>query len=114
MVLLEFSMSPLNKGDSVSEYVARSLRIIAASGLDYRLHAMGTIIEGEIEQVLAVLKDCLEAMAEDCDRVTCTAKLDYRKGYQGRLESKVSSVLTKVDVPLKTVDSDAGPDQKAP
>ena len=114
MVLLEFSMSPLNKGDSVSEYVARSLKIIAASGLDYRLHAMGTIIEGEIEQVLAVLQKCLEAMAEDCDRVTCTAKLDYRKGYQGRLESKVSSVLTKVDVPLKTIDSDAGPDQKAP
>ena len=105
MVLLEFSMSPLNKGDSVSEYVARSLKIIAASGLDYRLHAMGTIIEGEIDQVLAVMKKCLEAMAEDCDRVTCTAKLDYRRGYQGRLDAKVSSVLEKVDVPLKTVQS---------
>lgn len=103
MVLLEFSMSPLNKGDSVSEYVARSLKIIAASGLDYRLHAMGTIIEGEISEVLAVLQKCLEAMAADCDRVTCTAKLDYRKGYQGRLDSKVKSVLEKVDVPLKTL-----------
>ncbi|PQO42139.1 MTH1187 family thiamine-binding protein [Blastopirellula marina] len=103
MVLLEFSMSPLNKGDSVSQYVARSLKIIAASGLDYRLHAMGTIIEGEIEEVLAVMQKCLEAMAEDCDRVTCTAKLDYRKGYAGRLESKVESVLSKVDVPLKTL-----------
>ena len=103
MVLLEFSMSPLNKGDSVSEYVARSLKIIAASGLDYRLHAMGTIIEGEIDQVLAVMQKCLEAMAEDCDRVTCTAKLDYRRGYQGRLDTKVSSVLEKVDTPLKTV-----------
>lgn len=104
MVLLEFSMSPLSKGDSVSEYVARSLKIIAASGLDYRLHAMGTIIEGEIDQVLSVMQKCLEAMAEDCDRVTCTAKLDYRKGYQGRLDSKVSSVLSKVDAPLKTID----------
>lgn len=103
MVLLEFSMSPLNKGDSVSEYVARSLKIIAASGLDYRLHAMGTIIEGEVSEVLAVLQKCLEAMAEDCDRVTCTAKLDYRKGYQGRLDSKVNSVIEKVDVPLKTL-----------
>lgn len=103
MVLLEFSMSPLNKGDSVSEYVARSLKIIAASGLDYRLHAMGTIIEGEVSEVLAVLQKCLEAMAEDCDRVTCTAKLDYRKGYQDRLDSKVKSVIEKVDVPLKTL-----------
>lgn len=103
MVLLEFSMSPLNKGDSVSEYVARSLKIIAASGLDYRLHAMGTIIEGEIDQVLAVLRQCLEAMSEDCDRVTCTAKLDYRRGYEGRLDSKVNSVLEKVDMSLKTI-----------
>ncbi|QDU76572.1 hypothetical protein Pan97_36240 [Bremerella volcania] len=89
----------------MSEYVARSLKIIAASGLDYRLHAMGTIIEGEIDQVLAVMQKCLEAMAQDCDRVTCTAKLDYRRGYQGRLDSKVNSVLEKVDVSLKTIQS---------
>ena len=49
MVLLEFSMSPLGKGDSVSDYVARSLQIIDESGLAYELHAMGTIIEGEVE-----------------------------------------------------------------
>lgn len=105
-------MSPLQKGDSVSEYVARSLKIIAASGLDYRLHAMGTIIEGEIDQVLAVLQQCLEAMATDCDRVTCTAKLDYRKGYQGRLATKVDSVLQKVDVPLKTIEGDQPSSEK--
>lgn len=94
----------------MSEYVARSLKIIAASGLDYRLHAMGTIIEGEIDQVLAVLQKCLEAMSEDCDRVTCTAKLDYRRGYQGRLDTKVSSVLEKVDVPLKTIQASSKPE----
>ncbi|MEX1040862.1 MAG: MTH1187 family thiamine-binding protein [Pirellulaceae bacterium] len=104
MVLLEFSVSPLGKGDSVSPYVARSLKIIAASGLDYRLHAMGTIIEGELDQVLKVLADCMAAMAEDCDRVTCTAKLDYRAGHSGRLQTKVQSVLEKVDGPLKTID----------
>lgn len=92
MVLLEFSMSPLNQGESVSQYVARSLAIIDRSGLDYQLHAMGTIVEGEIDQVLGVLKQCLEAMSEDCDRITCTAKLDYRRGHAGRLKSKVESV----------------------
>lgn len=96
MVLLEFSMTPLGKGESVSPYVARSLEIIDRSGLDYRLHAMGTIVEGEIEQVLDVMKQCLEAMAKDCDRVTCTAKLDYRAGHSGRLESKVKSVEEKL------------------
>lgn len=104
MVLLEFSMSPLEKGASVGEYVARSLQIIDESGLDYRLHAMGTIIEGEIDDVLDVLKRCLEAMAADCDRVTCTAKLDYRRGHAGRLNTKVASVEEKLGRALKKVD----------
>ena len=72
MVLLEFSMFPIDQGESVSPYVARSLDIIDRSGLDYRLHSMGTVIEGEIDQVLAVVKQCFEAMAADCDRVSCT------------------------------------------
>ncbi len=102
MVLLEFSIAPLEKGDSVSQYVARSLEIIAASGLDYRLHAMGTIVEGELDQVLEVLHDCMQAMSRDCERITCTAKMDYRRGYSGRLESKVTSVEAKLNQDLKT------------
>jgi uncharacterized protein (TIGR00106 family) len=104
MVLLEFSMAPLEKGDSVGEYVARSLKIIDDSGLDYRLHAMGTIIEGEIDEVLGVLKQCLDAMAADCDRITCTAKLDYRRGHSGRLKTKVSSVEDKLGRKLNKVE----------
>ncbi len=101
MVLLEFSMSPLAEGESVGNYVARSLQIIDESGLPYELHAMGTIIEGEVEEVFDVMRRCLDAMAADCDRITCTAKLDYRKGYSGRLESKVKSVEEKLGRPLK-------------
>jgi uncharacterized protein (TIGR00106 family) len=103
MVLLEFSISPLEKGASVSSYVARSLAIIDASGLDYRLHAMGTIVEGELVQVLDVLQKCMEAMATDCDRITCTAKMDYRRGYSGRLATKVESVVDKLGKDLKTL-----------
>ena len=102
MVLLEFSMTPLSRGESVSPYVARCLDIIDRSGLDYRLNAMGTIVEGEIDQVLAVLKECFEAMRADCDRITCTAKLDYRKGPAGRLESKVESVQRQLGRQLRT------------
>lgn len=103
MVLLEFSISPLEKGASVSQYVARSLEIIERSGLDYRLHAMGTIVEGELDQVLDLLRRCIDAMSADCDRITCSAKLDYRKGYSGRLESKVASVEQKLGRSLKKV-----------
>jgi len=105
MVLLEFSMAPLNKGESVGPYVARSLEIIEASGLDYRLHAMGTIVEGDIDDVLAVMKKCLEAMAVDCDRITCAAKLDYRKDAVGRLDSKVASVEQQLGRSLKKLES---------
>ena len=104
MVLLEFSMAPLEKGPSVGEYVARSLKIIDESGLDYRLHAMGTIIEGEIDDCLAVLKKCLDAMATDCERITCTAKLDYRRGHAGRLKAKVTSVEEKLGRQLRKVE----------
>ncbi|MCA9264553.1 MAG: MTH1187 family thiamine-binding protein [Planctomycetales bacterium] len=101
MVLLEFSIIPLGKGASVSAYVARSLEIIDRSGLDYRLHAMGTIIEGDLPEVLDVLRECMEAISADCDRVTCTAKLDYRKGHRDRLQTKVQSVEEKVGRALK-------------
>ena len=102
MVLLEFSMTPLGKGTSVSPYVARSLEIVEASGLDYRLHSMGTIVEGELASVLDVLAKCFEAMAVDCERVTCAAKFDYRPGYSGRLDAKVKSVEEKLGRKLKS------------
>ena len=84
--------------------MARSLAIIEASGLDYRLHAMGTIVEGELSECLDLLQRCVEAMAADCDRVTCTAKLDFRRGYSGRLQTKVTSVEEKLGRKLKTAD----------
>src|SRR5437870_3061697 len=83
MVLLDFSMSPLGKGESVSAYVARCLEIVAASGLDYRLHAMVTTLEGELDQVLAVVRHCFEALEADCNRISCSIKIDYRKGPAG-------------------------------
>lgn len=96
MVLLDFSIVPLGKEESVSPYVARCLAIVDRSGLDYRLHAMGTILEGELPEVLAVLRQCVETLMTDCDRITCTAKLDYRRGAAGRLDAKVKSVEEKL------------------
>lgn len=104
MVLLEFSMSPLGKGESVSQYVAQSLEIIQQSGLDYRLHAMGTILEGEWDEVFAVVTQCFEKMKQQCPRITCTIKVDYREGHSGRLEAKVRSVQEKLHDPVKTVE----------
>src|SRR5437763_1748839 len=94
----------MGEGDSVSEYVARALEIVAASGLDYRLHAMGTILEGEWDEVFAVVTKCYEALS-DCHRISCTIKVDARKGATGRLTSKVRSVEQKLGRKLKTTES---------
>jgi uncharacterized protein (TIGR00106 family) len=92
MVLLEFSIYPLDKGVSLSPYVARAVEIVAASGLDYQIHAMGTIVEGEYAQVMDVVRRCFEVLARDCDRVECVLRFDYRKDRQGTLRGKVESV----------------------
>lgn len=105
MVLLEFSMTPIGKGESVGKYVARSLEIVEASGLDYRLHAMGTVLEGEWEEVFDVVRKCYEALSTDCNRVSVSIKVDARKGASSRLSGKVKSVEEKVEKPLKTSES---------
>src|SRR5262249_19331223 len=102
MVLLDFSMTPLGKGESVSPYVARCLQIMVASEHDYRLHEMGTPLEGELDDVLTVVRRCFEALAADCERISCFIKIDYRKGHRGRLQSKVEKVQSLVGRPLKT------------
>ena len=100
MVLLDFSVTPLGRGESVSSYVARCLEVVAASGLDYRLHAMGTTLEGELDQVLDVVRRCFEVLQPDCDRISSSVKIDYRKGPGGRLDSKVKKVQELVGRPL--------------
>jgi uncharacterized protein (TIGR00106 family) len=102
MVLLDFSMTPLGQGASVSPYVARCLEVVAASGLDYRLHAMGTTLEGELDTVLAVVRRCFEALQPDCERISCSIKIDYRQGPGGRLQSKVQKVEALLGRPLRT------------
>ena len=100
-MLLEFSMSPMDKGESVSQYVSRSLNIIDESEVNYRLNSMGTVLEGEWDEVLAVVKKCYERMSKDCNRITCSIKIDYRKGQTGRLKSKMDSVEAKLGKELK-------------
>jgi uncharacterized protein (TIGR00106 family) len=102
MVLVEFSMTPLGKGESVSRYVSRSLDIIDRSGLPYRLTPMGTILEGEWDEVMGVVRDCFERMRQDCDRITTSIKVDYRAGASGRLEAKIASVEEKLGRKLST------------
>ena len=102
MLLAEFSMWPMDKGESVGQYVARLLDIIDKSGLPYRLGPLGTCIEGEYAQVMDVIRQCHDALAKDCNRIACTIKMDYRAGHDNMLDSKIASVEQKLGRKLST------------
>ncbi len=102
MVLLEFSMFPIGKGESVGTYVARSLDIVDRSGVPYRLNPMGTVLEGDWESVFSVVKKCFERMRRECPRVAVTIKVDYRRGRRGALEGKTRAVEKRLGRRLRT------------
>lgn len=92
MVVAEFSIFPFDKGESLSSYVARVVKIIDASGLDYTLHTMGTNLEGEYDQVMKVIRDCFLELQKDCNRISVAIKIDYRNKPAGRIKSKTEKV----------------------
>ena len=95
-VIVEFSIFPMDKGESVSAYVARAVNKIRESALPHKLGPMGTCMEGEWNDVMGVVEHCFEELQKDCDRIYITIKADYRKGPSGRLEGKVSSLEKKL------------------
>ena len=102
-VLLEFAMFPTDKGESVSEYVGRILKVIDGEGYPYTLTAMGTIIEVEkLDDALKIVKKAYKQLEKDCNRVYSTMKLDIRKGKMGRLTQKIASVEKNVGKKLST------------
>lgn len=92
MVLLEFSISPTGAGESLSSEVAKILDYIDKSGVDYRLTPMGTILEGEWDECMGVVSGCFKVMAENNNRIGVHLKVDYRKGNDSRLTSKIDKV----------------------
>ena len=102
MTVAEFSITPIGKGVSVGTYVARCLEIVDRSGMPYRLNAMGTVVEGEFDDILKLIAQCHKAVAEDCERVSTILKVDDRKGASSQLEAKVNSVERHLGRRLRT------------
>ena len=89
-----FSIFPLERPDegSLAPYVARTIEIVRKSGLPHELGPMGTVIEGEFDQVMETIRRCHDDMRKDCDRVYLTLAVDSRTGEAGRIRGKVDSV----------------------
>ena len=97
-VLLEFSMFPTDKGESVSSYVSQVIAMIRDSGVDYQLTPMGTIIEtDDLATALGIVEKAQQVLDEaGCNRIYSSLKLDIRKGSSGRLKGKLESVRKKI------------------
>ena len=97
-VLLEFSMFPTDKGESVSAYVSRVIAMIRDSGVSYQLTPMGTVIETDrIDAALKIVQQSYDILDEaGCRRVYAAMKLDIRKDRDQRLKGKVDSIRKKI------------------
>jgi uncharacterized protein (TIGR00106 family) len=91
-MLAAFSITPLGVGASVGAPVAEAVRLVRESGLPNETNAMFTNVEGDWDEVMALLKRCVEAVAAAAPRVSVVMKIDYRPGVEGALEGKVDSV----------------------
>ncbi len=101
MVLAEFSMYPTDKGESVSKYVSQIIDHIDQSGIAYKLTPMGTILEGTWDEVFAVISDCFKILEPQSNRITTIIKVDYRKGDESRMTSKIEKVKSILQREIK-------------
>ncbi|ACV09753.1 MTH1187 family thiamine-binding protein [Jonesia denitrificans] len=97
MALFAFSVAPLGAGESVTEPVARAIKVVRDSGLPHRTDAMFTTIEGEWDECMDVIKRATDAIGVDHGRVSLVIKADIRPGHSGELEGKVERVHRALD-----------------
>lgn len=100
MLIVEFSLDPMGFGDSMREPVARAVDIIDRSGLKYRVGPMGTCIEGEWDDVMDVIRDCVEEVESNADRILFTIRGDLHIGNESRLDKQVKEVEETLNRPV--------------
>lgn len=98
-MIVAFSLSP-SAGDEtggVSAAVAEAVRVVRESGLPNETNAMFTNVEGEWDEVMAVVKRAVEVVAAASPRVSLVLKADIRPGYTGQLTAKVERLREALD-----------------
>jgi uncharacterized protein (TIGR00106 family) len=96
-MLVAFSITPLGTGEGVGEIVAEAVRVVRASGLPNQTDSMFTTIEGDWDEVLAVVKAAVDAVAERAPRVSLVLKADLRPGYEGQIHSKLERLEAAIE-----------------
>ena len=100
-MLAEFSIVPVGTGSSIGDQLAEILKIVDESGLAYKINPMGTVIEGEWDDVMRLVKKCHKTVMKNGERAITTIAIDDRKGKPNRIEEKVKSVERRLGKSLK-------------
>jgi uncharacterized protein (TIGR00106 family) len=95
-VLVAFSVTPLGAGESVGDIVAEAIRVVRDSGLPCRTDAMFTTVEGDWDEVMAVVKRAVDRVAELAPRVSVVLKADVRPAVIGALTAKVEHIEARL------------------
>lgn len=96
-VIVDFCLVPLGTELSLSPYIAACQKVLQQAELEYQLHAYGTNIEGEWDQVMSAIRECHETVHRmGAPRITSTIKLGTRIDRSQSMSEKVASVQAKL------------------
>ena len=91
-MLVAFAITPIGGGEDLGAHVAEAVRVVRRSGLPHETDSMFTTIEGEWDEVMAVVKAAVDAVAARVPRVGLLVKADIRPGVTGAITAKVEAV----------------------
>lgn len=94
-MIAEFSIVPIGESESVSQYVAECVKIVRASRLDHELTPMGTIVQGQFDEVMSMIMECHKKVRSMSNRVLTSIKIDDRMN-ERPMSAKVESVESKL------------------
>jgi len=100
-MLAEFSVVPVGGGESIGVEIAKVIDIVDRSGLPYRASSMGTVVEGNWEDVMGVVRKCHETVVGGGLRTFTTIVIDDRPGCMDRITAKLASVEKRLGREIK-------------
>ena len=104
-MLVEFSITPIGKEASLSADVAQVVDLVDKSGLNYRLTPMSTIVEGEWDEIMELIKRCHLLVRGRAPRVATWIHIDDRPGHRQMITHKVAAVEKQLGRKLRTADA---------
>jgi len=100
-MLIEFSVIPIGVGESMGDQIAKVVKIVDESGLPYKANPMGTVIEGNWDEVMTIIKKCHQEVIKSSPRIITSISIDDRPGKPNRITEKLKSVEKRLGKEVK-------------